>query len=718
MRMPIGPGTERILALELQPSVQESLRALALADGLPLDLAETEDDARARLSRGNYGVLLLDPFQDPAAGDRLLTYVQETGQDVHVVVATGDPSQRAAVRALRLGAQDFLRKPYAPEELLFSLRNALENRRLQRENRHFQSRLKSSGQLYRFIVERSPDLIYVLDHNGCFRFVNPAVERLLGYVPDTLLGQHYSTIVAPEDQERARHVIEERRADPRVNLRTELRLVRADDDGSIDSMVTVELTAMGMYAEQEDGRDGRYLGTYGVARDITDRKRAEDAVRYQAHHDQLTALPNRMLFKHRLRAALDNNARDGNRLAVLFLDLDRFKLVNDSQGHAFGDRLLEAVARRLRGCIRDGDTLARLGGDEFVALLPLIRDVEDAERVAGKFIEAMSNPFQMDNHEIHVGISAGIAISPDHGTDVDTLVKHADVAMYHSKDAGGGGWAVYEPSMSDRVDQHFNLEVGLRQALARNELRVLYQPQVELATGRVHVMEALLRWQHPSAGMISPKDFIPVAEQTGLIVPISYWLIRTACTQLRDWCAQGHATVRLAVNLSPVQLQEPDFAEQLLQILEETGFPPSSLELEITEQLFMKDVEAVAAKLRALTQFGITFAVDDFGTGYSSLSYLQQLPIHALKIDQSFVQRLARDGDQGHLVGAIVAMGQSMGLKVIAEGVETVEQASILRKLKCSDMQGYLFSPPDTLEAASTLRVAQVAHLHAVDCSR
>ncbi|MCP1675227.1 diguanylate cyclase (GGDEF)-like protein/PAS domain S-box-containing protein [Natronocella acetinitrilica] len=687
-------AAERILVVDHQPRLLDSLRLMAAGHELPLDAVETEGEARSHLASGAYGVLVVDLLHPEQAGQRLLQQIRADGLDIHVVVATSDSSQEAAVRALRGGARDFLRKPYAPEELLLTLRNALEHRRLSRENQRFQSRLRRSQQLYRFIVERSPDVIYVLDQQGNFTFVNAAVERMLGYPPEALLGRHYSVIVSPDDVSLARHGMDDRRTGDRATRNLEVRLLKSGDARPENRAVTVEVSAMGIYGQSGEEREGEFLGTYGVVRDITERKHAEALIRYQAHHDLLTGLPNRALFKDRLRAGLARNQRSEERLAVLFLDLDRFKLVNDSMGHSFGDRLLECVARRLRECLREGDTLARLGGDEFTILLPAIQRDSDPISVADKCIAAMREPFYLDQQEIYLGVSIGIAQSPEHGETVEALIKHADVAMYHAKEDDRRHVAVFESFMSQRVDQHVSIESGLRQAIAQNQLNVLYQPQIDVASGRITAMEALIRWRHPTLGTISPLDFIPVAEQTGSIIPISQWLLRTACQDMLRWPGGSESGTRLAVNLSPVQLEHADFVKDTLRILHEVGFPPHRLEFEITEHLLMRDLESVVTILRKLSAHGITFAVDDFGTGYSSLSYLQRLPIHTLKIDQSFVRSLQEGREEGHLVGAIVSMGRSLGLKIVAEGVETQAQLDMLRRLKCNEMQGYLFSRP------------------------
>jgi len=685
---------ERILAVDHQPRMLSSLSSLAEAHGLPLTGAECAEEARALLKTGRYGVLVVDLLHPQRAGQVLMDYIRQTGIDVHVIVSTADSSQSAVVQALRNGAKDFLRKPYAPEELILTLGNALESRRLSRENRSYQNRLQRSEQLYRFIVDRSPDLIYILDDSGHFTFINSAAERLLGYTPESLLGRHYSLIVLSEDLHLAENGMNERRTGERATRSLELRLLRAGNSPADERTVMVEISAMGIYNSMDADPSGKHMGTYGIVRDITERKHAEDMIRYQAHYDMLTGLPNRVLFKDRLQSVLAHHQRSGEKLAVLFLDLDRFKLVNDSLGHSVGDQLLERVAHRLRDCLREGDTLARLGGDEFTLLLPNVEQAQDAIRVAEKCVKTLSRAFTLEERDLHLGVSIGIAVSPDHGDTVETLIKHADVAMYHVKDNDRGRWTVYEPAMSSRVDKQVNIERGLRQALENNELELVYQPQIDVETGTITTVEALVRWKHPVLGMVSPADFIPVAEQTGAILPMSNWILRHACRTVLSWQGANAKAIRLAVNLSPLQVEQPDFVKNVLNILKQEQFPPQRLELEITEHMLMANKENVVRKMQQLMAHGITFAVDDFGTGYSSLSYLQRLPLQTLKIDQSFVQALDNSEGSIGLITAIIAMANGLGLTIVAEGVETESQLTQLRRLKCMQIQGYLFGKP------------------------
>jgi len=691
LQPPAYERSERILAVDRHPRLLESLDLLASARGIPLDTAETPDEARALLEGTDYGLALVEMQAGDETSLGLMEWLREHHGAVDVIALTADPTCKAPIEALRRGASEFIRKPYAPEALLATLENTLERRRLHRQNEQIRHRLKRSERLYRFIVENSPDFIYVLDAQGRFTFASRSTEKLLGIGPEALVGEHFQRVVLAEDREVAEFRFNERRTGHRATHNLELRLC-AQPGGARNPVRTVDLTAMGIYADTDSDQPGQYLGTYGIARDVTERKQAESIVHYQAHHDLLTGLPNRALLKDRLGQALAQARRDNSEVAVLFLDLDRFKVVNDSLGHSVGDELLQRVAHRLRGCLREGDTLARLGGDEFTLLLPAIPDRRAAERVAEKCIGALEAPFLVHDHRLFLGVSIGIAVYPEHGETQEVLIKHADVAMYHVKDEHKGHYSFFDAAMSNRIDRHLNIETGLRQALDNQEFRVVYQPQVDVETGAITAMEALIRWQHPEAGEISPGEFIPVAEQTGLIIPIGDWLLHTACEEMLRWPGAEH--LRLAVNLSPLQLNQRDFVQRVGEICGNTGFPLSRLDLEITENLLMRDVDSVVEKLRTLSRLGVTVAIDDFGTGYSSLSYLQRLPIHTLKIDQSFIQAIREGQDEGTLVETIIAMAQGLDLRVVAEGVETERQLNYLRRLKCGYMQGYYFSRP------------------------
>lgn len=417
-------------------------------------------------------------------------------------------------------------------------------------------------------------------------------------------------------------------------------------------------------------------------------------MKHQAFHDPLTGLPNRLLFNDRLTMALAHARRNKEMLAVLFFDLDQFKTVNDTLGHAAGDKLLAEVAARLAGCLREKDTIARMGGDEFTMLLLQLSDGEGAVRVARKVLNVLQQPWVINGHEFHITASIGIAFYPNDGDNSETLMKHADIAMYRAKEQGRNNYQLFTPAMNDRILARQAMENSLRHALDRGEFIVFYQPQVHTGTGRITGMEALVRWLHPERGVVTPDQFIPIAEETGLIVPLGEWVLYTACAQNKAWQKAGWPPMRVTVNISAYQFRQQNLAETVARVLEETGLEPGWLELEITESTAMKDVEYTVSILRDLSAMGIQIAIDDFGTGYSSLNYLKRFPIHTLKIDRFFVRDIITSPEDAAIVTAIIVLGQNLNLKVIAEGVETEEQMVFLKQRRCEEMQGYLFSRP------------------------
>jgi diguanylate cyclase (GGDEF)-like protein len=413
-----------------------------------------------------------------------------------------------------------------------------------------------------------------------------------------------------------------------------------------------------------------------------------------AQHDFLTHLPNRRLLHDRLTQSIAMARRRGTRLAVLFLDLDRFKHVNDSLGHQIGDKLLQSVAERLKACVRGSDTVSRQGGDEFVLLLSEIEHPQDAALSAQKMIDSLVAPHEIANHDLHVTVSIGLSIYPDDGRDAETLVKNADTAMYHAKDRGRNNYQFFKAEMNARAVERQWIEGDLRRALLRQEFVLHYQPKMDLSTGRMTGAEALIRWIHPDRGLIQPTQFVPIAEDCGLIVPIGQWVLGEACGQARAWMDAGLRPTAVSVNISALEFRDKDFLQNVHAVLEMTGLDPRYLELELTESVLMQHAESTASVLQALKDIGVRIAVDDFGTGYSSLSYLRQFPIDALKVDQSFVHEITGDPDGTPIVSAVISMGKGLKHRVIAEGVETQRQLAFLKALGCGEGQGYYFSRP------------------------
>ncbi|HEX5345237.1 MAG TPA: EAL domain-containing protein [Duganella sp.] len=439
-------------------------------------------------------------------------------------------------------------------------------------------------------------------------------------------------------------------------------------------------------------REGKFKGYRGTGTEITERKLAEQRIQHIAHHDVLTGLPNRVLLQDRLAQAVAFANRSGKPLWVMLIDLDRFKFVNDSLGHKAGDQLLKTVAQRLQDSVRESDTVARLSGDEFVAILAEYPE-EASHDVAQRIMRAVTQPAMLEGKEFFVTCSIGVAVYGADGTSAQRLIEHADIAMYRAKKLGRNNTQFYEPAMNEEARERLRIESALRNALVRQEFVLHYQPQVDLQSGRVIGMEALLRWQHPELGMVAPQRFIGLAEETGLIVEIGAWVLRTACAQARSWMDDGHGMLRIAVNLSPRQFSEPQLLSSISTVLEETGLPPACLDIELTEGLFMHDVAQAVELLHKLKALGLALSIDDFGTGYSSFSYLRHFPIDVLKIDRSFVSDIGED-DEAAIVVSIIALAHNLKLRVIAEGVETESQVDYLRRHGCDEMQGYYFSPP------------------------
>jgi diguanylate cyclase (GGDEF)-like protein/PAS domain S-box-containing protein len=441
-------------------------------------------------------------------------------------------------------------------------------------------------------------------------------------------------------------------------------------------------------------REGKVIGVIGTYEDITERKVAEDRVKFLAFYDALTELPNRALLQDRLSKALANARRQKDRVALLFLDLDRFKDTNDSLGHSLGDLLLQNVAERLKRCAREQDTVARLGGDEFLIVLTNVKEIADASVAAERFMQAMTAEFVVQGHSLSINCSVGISMFPEHGTDGEILIKNADAAMYSAKESGRNNFRFFTEDMNAQGVERLTLGNGLRLALDKKELFLVYQPQVDIVSGKIIGLEALLRWQHPTLGLVPPDKFIRIAENCGLIVPIGEWVVRTACRQARKWQDEGLPAVSIAINVSAVQFRQEDFCELIRRVLHETGLAPQYLELELTEGLLLANADVTFSVLQELKAMGLTLAIDDFGTGYSNFNYLRQFRVSKLKIDRSFIRDVAVNPDDAAITTAIISMAKSLNLKVIAEGVEDEAQMSFLRAHQCDEIQGYYFSKP------------------------
>lgn len=563
------------------------------------------------------------------------------------------------------------------------------------ERKWAEQRLEVSEQRYKSLFEHNPDIVCWLDLSGRFLNVNPAFEAVTGYSLNDLRNQSFQQLLNREGIKRVLSL--SRHTQKGISDNYDISVFH-QNGARIELNATVVPIVV----------NGTIVGYFVIAKDITKRKETEAVIHYLAYHDTLTGLPNRSLFQNKLKEALDQASRDQQPLAILFLDLDRFKFINDTLGHSTGDSLLTQVAQRLRDCVGPFDHVCRLGGDEFTIILHQT-DHERAKQFSEALIQKLCLPIYLGNQSLIVTTSIGISLFPQDGQDAETLIKNADTAMYQAKEYGRNNVQFFCPDMNVALAKKMMLEAGLRTALDNNEFQLYYQPQYDHE--KIVGLEALIRWQHPVYGIVSPLDFIPLAEETGLIIPIGQWVLEKACEQCVKWQQQGLPPVRLAVNLSMRQLQDKHLVTMVQQTLQNSGLDPSYLELEITESIAMHRLDTVIPRLQALQAMGIHISIDDFGTGYSSLSCLQLLPINSLKIDQSFMRNISTNASNTSIVSAIAAMAHSLSLSLVAEGVETEAQLEFLRSLGCRTFQGYLFSKPVAAKECESLLARAVSTL-------
>jgi diguanylate cyclase (GGDEF)-like protein/PAS domain S-box-containing protein len=544
--------------------------------------------------------------------------------------------------------------------------------------------LREIVERFRSLTELSSDWYWEMDAELRFTYVSEGIRRVRGIAPETLLGKRRwetpDIVSGGEDMARHRATLERH-----LPFR-DFVLARANADGKV---TFVSHTGRPIFDEQ-----GNFRGYRGVARDITASVRAEEELARMAHFDALTGLPNRALLQERLKRAMARADRGQTLLAVMFLDLDQFKEINDSLGHAVGDAVLKETAQRLEACLRATDTVARLGGDEFTILLEDVHTADEIATVAAKLLVAIAERVRVGEHELHLSTSIGVTVYPLDDHDADTLLKNADLAMYHAKQEGRNNVQFFSHDMSERTEKRVGLIGRLRGAISRGELQLHYQPQVDVRSGAILGVEALLRWTDRDLGPVPPMQFIPLAEDTGLILSIGEWVLREACAQAKRWQDAGHGPLTMAVNLSARQFRQRNLVETVSAILAQTGLDPGCLELEITESTTMHRTEESVAGLQALHRLGVRISLDDFGTGYSSLAYLHRFPVHTLKVDQSFVRDIKSDRDDAAIVSTVISLARQLELKSLAEGVETPEQLAFLRTRGCDSYQGYLFCRP------------------------
>jgi diguanylate cyclase (GGDEF)-like protein/PAS domain S-box-containing protein len=647
-----------------------------------------------RLSKKGIAAVLLELLLPDSQGMETFDKLFTAAPDVPILILGGSGNEDLAKQAVARGAQDYLPAGHLDSySLTRALRNAIDRKAVEDalyvEKERALVTLNSIG-----------DAVLCTDISGNITYLNLVAESMTGWHREEAIGKPLATVfqiidgatrnIARDPMEMA---VEQNRA---VGLTVDCVLIRRDGFES-----AIEDSAAPIH-----DRAGHVIGAVIVFHDVSAARAMSRKMTHFAQHDLLTNLPNRLLLNDRISQSISLARRQNRSIAVFFLDLDRFKYINDSLGHAVGDQLLQSVSKRLLAGVRGSDTISRQGGDEFVILLSEIAHPEDAATSAGKMLLSLNAPHSIGGLDLHIGGSIGISIYPADGEDAETLIKNADTAMYHAKEHGRNNFQFFKTQMNLKAVERQSVESSLRRALERQEFVLHYQPKVSLDTGEIRGVEALIRWRHPDRGLLAPAQFVPIAEDCGLILEIGRWVLGEACRQARDWQDAGLPPLPIAVNVSAVEFRAPGFVEGVRRILTETDIDAQYLELELTESVLMDDAESTAAVLQELKTMGVHLAVDDFGTGYSSLSYLRQFPIDVLKIDQSFVQRITGDPDDSTIVSAIINMGKSLKHLVVAEGVETGEQKAYLLTQSCTQAQGFLFSRP--LSAAGFARLLRI----------
>jgi diguanylate cyclase (GGDEF)-like protein/PAS domain S-box-containing protein len=652
---------------------------------------ECMGDAEKYLAEHAVDIILADLGLPDTQGLESVLRTRAAAPHVPLVVLSGQDDESVALQALKEGAQDYLIKgQIEPRELLRALRYAVERKIIEET-------LYTEKEFAQVTLDCIGDAVICTDMAGEITFLNRVAEKMTGWTRKEATGKPMADIFRIVDattrQTTPNLIARTVGEDGTWHLPQDCTLIRPDGNE-----ISVDDSASPIH-----DREGNMTGSVLVLRDVSVARALAEKVIHSAEHDFLTGLPNRLLLNDRIGQAIGLAQRHKHLVAVLFLDLDGFKHINDSLGHPAGDKLLQSVAGRLLDCVRAPDTVSRQGGDEFVVLLPEVKQAEDAAIAGRRMLRAVEKAHFIDDHELHVTASIGVSLYPDDGLDAETLIKNADTAMYQAKEDAGRSCKFFRPEMNIRAVERQSIEEDLRRALELNEFVLHYQPKINLNSGAIIGAEALIRWTSPTRGQVPPLDFIPIAEDSGLILPIGAWVLQEACAQARAWVDAALPKTTMAVNVSSVQFRNENFLEDLFAILSKTGMDPKYLELEVTESVLMRHAEVAASILQTLRGRGIRVSIDDFGTGYSSLSYLRNFPLDALKIDQSFVREISATPDETTIVRAIISMGRSLNLRIIAEGVETAGDLAFLKAQGCDEGQGYYFSRPVPAEQFARL---------------
>lgn len=679
----IDRTAKKVLLIEDNPADARFIRELFHHQGpyaFVLKVVRSVSDAIKHLAAFPIDVVLIDLGLSDSQSQQAARMVRSAAPQVSMVLLASLQDEALAIGAMQDGVHDYLIKDQLqPRELMRALRSSVERRSIQES-------LFKEKERAQVTLDCIADGVICTDIEGNISFLNPVAERMTGFTLDEAIGRPMGESF---------RIIDAITREPVLNP---MAMVAEHNKVGTLPVNCILISRNGHEVFIEDSvapihnRYGLVDGAVLVFRDVTMARALAARVAHLAEHDLLTGLPNRLLFNDRLDQAIARAHRNSGLLAVLFLDLDGFKHINDSLGHSVGDKLLQSVARQLLECVRAPDTISRQGGDEFIVLLQQVAHPEDGAIAAQRILNALSDTHIIEGHDLHITASIGVSVYPGDGLDTETLIKNADTAMYQAKAHGRHTYKFFKAEMSTRAVNRQSIEEDLRRAMKRHELSLHYQPKINFTTGAITGAEALLRWAHPKRGLVPPAQFIPIAEDAGLMLPLGAWVLRQACTQAQAWADAGLPLIDIAVNISAFQLRNGDFLEELFAILKESRLDPRRLELEVTESALMRNHEFAGPLLTILRKRGVRVSVDDFGTGYSSLSYLQQFPLDAIKIDQSFVRRITSFPQDTTLVRAIINLGRSLKLRVIAEGVETAEELAFLKTQECDEAQGFYFS--------------------------
>lgn len=694
------PKAIRILIVEDSDNDTELLlRELRKAGFEPeYKRVETARDMEAALTTCSWDIIVSDYSMPNFDGIAALKLAKRLKVDLPFIIVSANIGEDIAVMAMKAGAHDYIMKGKLAR-FVPAVERELKEAKIHQRHRDAEKQMRKLSSA----VEQTADAVTITDAEGNIEYVNAAFSHITGFSKEEAVGQ-------------SNRILKSGRHDDEFYI----ELWKQLGDGHTFQDVFINRRKDGsLYYEEksitplkdDNGVVAHFIST---GKDITEQMKTRERLHYLSHHDNLTGLPNRSLFMDRLSQAISRARWNGRVVAVLFIDLDRFKNINETLGFDYGDNVLQAVTERLNQSVRDGDTVARLGDDEFAVILEDIYQKKDIALVVEKAIKTLSQAHMINEHELFVTTSMGISLYPNDGSDAQTLVQNADVAIHHAKESGGNNYRFYESDMNVQSLYRLNMESSLRKAMEREEFVLHYQPQVDIKSGQIIGFEALIRWQHPDLGMVSPVEFIPLLEETGMINQVGRWVLRTACQACRGWNDLGLHDIKVAINISPAQFENSDISSIVASALEETGLEAIHLEIELTESAIMHNPEAAIGVLSALNRMGVTLAIDDFGTGYSSLSYLQRFPIDVLKIDRSFVKDVSKNKGDASIVSAIISMAHSLDLRVVAEGVEDATQLAFMQERDCEVVQGFLFSKAVPAEQAVELLKAGIVEVESI----